>query len=248
MALKYRIKKLDDVPEAVRSLYKADGDDFVLDAEGIVPKERLDEFRENNIVLKQQMDKLKDIDPVKYRELQQLETAVTEGKLIKAGKLEEVVNLRVDAMKKEKDTKIAELEAITSQQGGQLSALLIDNGVKSAAIKKGVLPTAVDDVVARARGVYVVENGAPIAKKGADVIFGKDGKTPMQPDEWIDGLKESAPHLFQGTQGSGAGGGRMIGGRDTSKMSSADKIQAGLVASGLIPNSGQILGDLPGRS
>lgn len=236
MGMKYRIKKLDEVAENLRSMYKADGEEFVLDVEGAVGREQLDEFRTNNIQLKTQLEKLKDVDPVKYQELIQLDNQVKEGKLIKEGKLEEVVNLRVGAMKTDYDAKLSARDNELKKANGQLGVLIIDNAVKTAAIKAGVVATAVDDVVLRARGLYQVENGTAVPK-GADgaVIYGKDGKTPMPAEEWVTGLKATAPHLFQGTQGSGAGGGARAGVQNPN-LSSVDKIQAGLAAGGLLGN------------
>jgi hypothetical protein len=121
----------------------------------------------------------------------------------------------------------------------QLGVLLIDNVIKSAAIKQGVIPEAVDDVVLRAKGVYAIdEKGVPVPK-GSDgkVIYGKDGTAPMSVEEWLASLKTTAKHLFQGARGSGAGGGDGGGGRgDTSKMTPAQKISAGLTNSANMPN------------
>lgn len=235
MGLKYQIAKLEDVPEAVRTLYKAEGAVFVLDAEGVVPKEKLDEFRENNINLNKQLEKLKDIDPTKYRELVQLDLQVKEGKLIKEGKLEEVVNLRVGTMKTAFETEKTSLTTQLQKSNNMLSKLMIDDAVKSAAIKAGIHPTAVDDIVLRARGVYAVDNGLPVPKNDkGEVIYGKDGKTPMPVDEWIVNLKPVAPHLFMGSNGSGAGGGGRTGGPDMSKLTPAQKIQLGIEQGGLL--------------
>lgn len=241
-ALKYAIAKLEDVPENVRSLYKQDGQQFVLDAEDIVPKTRLDEFRTNNIQLQQQLDKLKDVDPVKYAELIKLQQDVEEGRLIKEGKLEEVVNLRVTNMKRELEGQLTTSQTALQQANTQLAILMIDNAVRQEAVKNGALPTALDDVVLRARTVYSMDKGQAVPKddKG-QIIYGKDGTTPMPMADWLVGLKKSAPHLFAGSQGSGAGGGRNApGGTDMSKLTPSQKIAAGL---SMQANS---LRDLPG--
>jgi len=239
MALKYKITKLEEVNENVRGLYKAEGDGFVLDAEGVVPKERLDEFRTNNINLQQQLEKLKDIDPVKYRELVDLQRQVEEGKLLKEGKIEEVVASRVGAMKTalegERDTYKTRAEAAESQ----LSVLLIDSTIRTEALKLGVVTTALDDVVLRARTVYHMKDGAavPHDDKG-QVIYGKDGKSPMAMADWLTGLKKTAPHLFASSQGGGAAGGHRVGGVDMSKATPQQKITMGL-------SQGGLLGQLP---
>jgi len=235
VALKYRIKKLEDAPEAVRNLYKPDGEEFVLDTEGAVAKERLDEFRENNVALQRQLDKLKDIDPVKYKELTDLQREVEEGKLLKAGKIDEVVNSRVTAMKTALETERDGFKARAETSEGQLAVLLIDSAVRAEALKLGVVNTALDDVVLRARTVYRMKDGAavPHNDKG-EVVFGKDGKTPMPMGDWLTALKKTAPHLFATSQGGGAGGGSRTGSGDLSKASAVDKIAAGLEAGGLM--------------
>lgn len=240
MGLKYQIAKLEEVPENVRSLYKAEGAVFVLDAEDVVPKAKLDEFRTNNIQLNQQLEKLRDIDPAKYAELMKLQQDVEEGRLIKEGKLEEVVNLRVTNMKRELDGQLATANTALTQANAQLAVLMIDNAVRQAAVKNGALTTALDDVVLRARTVYSMDKGQPVPKddKG-QVIYGKDGTTPMAVEDWLVGLKKNAPHLFAGSQGGGAGGGRNgPSGTDLSKMTPAQKIALGL--------STATLGNLPG--
>lgn len=235
MALKYRIKKIEDAPEAVRNLYKADGDEFVLDTEGVVPKERLDEFRENNIALQKQLDKLKDIDPVKYRELITLQREVEEGQLLKAGKIDEVVNSRVTAMKTALEGERDGFKSRAESAEGRLSVLLIDSAIRSEALKLGVVSTALDDVVLRARTVYKMKDGAAVPHDDKDqVIFGRDGKTPMPMTDWLTGLKKTAPHLFANSQGGGAGGGMRSGSNDLSKASAVDKIAAGLEQGGLL--------------
>jgi len=237
MGLKHTIVKLEDVAENVRPLYKQEGDKYVLDVEGVVPKERVDEFRNNNIQLQQALEKLKGVDPVKYAELIQLDNEVKEGKLIKEGKLEEVVNLRVGQMKTTYETTINETKSALEIANSQLQLLMIDNQAKNEALKLGVRPEALDDIVLRARALFKLEKGVPVPKddKG-NVIYGKDGTTPQSMADWTVGLKKTAPHLFQGSQGSGAGGGNGTGTLDYSKMTPAQKITAGIAAGGLLAN------------
>lgn len=233
MPFKYKLATLDGLPDAHKILYKQEGSEFVLDTEGVVPKDKLDEFRNNNIALQQQLDKLKDVDPIKYRELINLDKQVREGELIKAGKLDEVVNLRVGEMKTSLEAQIAEKDTVINQTTSQLSILLIDNQVKSAALTLGIHPTAVDDIVLRARGVFTVDKGTPLPKDASgNVIYGKDGSTPMTIQDWAQGLKKTAPHLFVGSFGSGAGGGRGNGSVDVSKMTPSQKIAYGLSQGG----------------
>ena len=66
------------------------------------------------------------------------------------------------------------------------------------------------------------------------VIYSKDGKTPMGMDDWLTSIKPTAPHLFVGSTGSGAGGGNRHGAPDMTKMTPAQKIQMGIEQGGLL--------------
>lgn len=230
MTLKYTIDKLEDVAEPLRALYAPNGSKFTLLVEGAVGKDKLEEFRNNNILLQQQIDKFKNIDPAKHTELLELQRRLQEEELIEKGEVEKLVNLRVGKMKTEFEEQNGALTTKLTSANQQLAVLLVDNVVKSAAIAAGIHPMAVDDVLLRARGVYTVADGKPVAKDAeGKTIYGSDGTTPLPPTEWVTGLKKTAPHLFQGFAGGGAGGGGgPAGGGDWSTMSAQDKISLGL--------------------
>jgi hypothetical protein len=94
------------------------------------------------------------------------------------------------------------------QVNGRLTAIQIDQGVITAATKRGLRPTAITDITARARTVFKLSNGVPKAFEadGQTVRYGKDGVTPMTLDEWVDSQVAEAPHLFESNAGSGAAG------------------------------------------
>lgn len=242
MGLKFQISALTDVAEAVRGMYRQEGSVYVLDVEGAVPKERLDEFRTNNITLQQQLDKLKDIDPVKYRDLTALQRKLEEKELLDKGEVDKVVGIRVEQMRTELQTTIDTQGAQLTAAQTQLNKLLVDNVVKSAALKHGVLADAVDDVVLRAKNLYVVKDGVPTpTNEKGEVIYSTDGKTPMPVEEWLTNLKKSAKHLFAGSSGGGAGGGHRSGSMDISTLTPAQKINLGLSQGGLqsrLPGAG----------
>jgi len=108
-------------------------------------------------------------------------------------------------------------EAIESEQvksiaaerdslNAKLTAIQVDQGVLTVATKKGLRPTAVPDITARARVVFKLVDGAPRAYEGdgQTVRVGRDGVTPMSLDEWVDQQVADAPHLFEANSGSGA--------------------------------------------
>lgn len=242
MALKFKIKALTEVEEAVRGMYRQDGDSYVLDVVGVVDKDAHDQFRNNNIQLQQQLEKFKNVDPTKYQELLDLQRQLNEGELLKAGKIEEVVNGRVAVMRTTLEGERDTFKARADKAETQLSILLIDSAVRTEALKQGAHPTALDDMVLRARSTYQMVDGVPTPKnEKGEVVYGKDGKTPMPITEWVPGLKKVAPHLFQGSAGGGAGGGARPGATPTGNLTPAQKISMGLEA-GL---GSRLMSDLP---
>ena len=229
MKLKHKITKLDDVDEQYRPLY-AQGDDgaFYLQVDGLVPKSKLDEFRNNNVELMQKLEGLKDIDPKKYNELLEEHRKIQEKELIEKGEVDKLVTMRTEAMKSDLTAQIAALTAERDGAFSNLNRLLIDNEAARVATTLGVAPTALDDVTARASRVFKVVDGAAVMQddKG-QVVYGKDGSTPMSISEWATGLRSTAPHLFTPSEGGGASGG---GGGSGTKVASSSlgKIAAGL--------------------
>ena len=229
MTLKAVLDTLEGVEATIQPLYtKGQDNKFYLGVEGMVPSTRLDEFRTNNIDLKKALEKFEGVDVEKYHILTELERKQKEKQLIDAGDVDKVVEERVKALRTESEGRIAELSKSNESLNMRLSSVLIDSTVKSSAVAAGALPTGVDDVVLRAKAVFQMKDGAvvPVDSKG-NIIYGKDGSTPLGIDEWVANLKKVAPHLFEFMKGSGAGGG-VGAGVDTSKMSSTQKISAGL--------------------
>lgn len=231
MALKSVLDNLDGVDESIAKLYTkgADGK-YHLEVEGFVPKSKLDEFRETNVKLMKDMEKFKDIDPVKYRELAETARKIQEKEWIEKGEIDKVVEQRVATMRGDFETQINTFKTSNEAMSRQLEGLLIDNEVRAAATKLGVRASAVDDVLLRAKAVYKVKDGVatPVDSKG-QVIYGKDGASPMAVTDWVGSLKQSAEHLFQTSSGGGAGGSGSSGGGGAN-LSSVQKIAAGLAA------------------
>lgn len=103
----------------------------------------------------------------------------------------------------------AALESLTAERDAlhaRLSVIQIDQAVVAEATKRGLRPTAVPDVMARARHVFGLLEGVPtpLAEDGKTVRLGKDGKSPLSVPEWLDALVSEAPHLFEPNTGAGA--------------------------------------------
>jgi hypothetical protein len=74
------------------------------------------------------------------------------------------------------------------------------------ATKRGLRPTAIPDITARARMTFKLVDGVPQAFDGEKLRTGKDGVSPLTLAEWVDALGSDAPHLFEANAGGGAAG------------------------------------------
>lgn len=229
--LKYITDSLDGFEPTIAALYEPVDGKFRLNVEGAAPREKLDEFRNNNITLSKQLDAFKGVDPAKYTNLLAIEKKLTDKELVDAGKVDEVVATRVQTLKTEHDGAIKGLNGQLEQATRQLESLLIDSAVRVKALELGVLPTAVDDVMLRAKSSFKIIDGQAVPHQDGRPVYGKDGVKTMGVDEWIGALSKNAPHLFQANQGGGASGSRNAGrGAPGGKMTSMQKIQQGLSA------------------
>lgn len=230
MKLKFKVKTLDGIPEELHGLYvQLDDGTYMLSVDGVVEKSKLDEFRTNNIDLLKKLDQFKDVDPEKLKEMVETQRKLDEKKLIDAGDIEGLVAKRVTALKQEYDAANSELTSKLDLSMRQLETLLIDNKVRDHASAVGVAPSAIQDVLLRAKSVFKVEDGQPVAiDHEGNKIYSKDGVSPVSVKEWVTDLKTTAPHLFMQSQGSGSG--TTTGPRSTANMSAVEKIAAGLKA------------------
>ncbi len=208
MPLKYKFATKQEIPAEHQSLYVERDGAWLLDADGVVSQTKLDEFRQNNITLTNQLKKFEGIDPDAVRQLADDKQRLEDEQRLKDGKFQEVLDARLKTARADWDKThgvvVAERDALT----GRLTAIQIDQAVVSEATKRGLRPTALTDITARARMTFKLVNGVPQAFEadGQTARMGKDGVSPMTLAEWVDALVSDAPHLFEANAGSGAAG------------------------------------------
>jgi hypothetical protein len=204
MALQDEFNSEDEIPETLREHYKQDGEKWVLDAPGLVRKEKVNGFRDTNIrLMKENEDlqkKFSGVDLDEYHAFKSQAQKNKEKKLAEAGKDEELFNERVAPLKAEKERIEKELSSKLSAYEQELSTLKIDDKVRDFAAKLGARNTAHDDLLLRAHKVFKFEEGKVVAINGN---LGKSGD-PLTIGEWMGTLAESAPHLFEPSSGGGA--------------------------------------------
>lgn len=240
-ALPLVVDKLDDVPESARGAYVEKDGKFRLDAEvddaaglkSALQKER-DLNKASAKALKELQEQFSGIDPVKVRDMMQRLDNDGEAALIAAGKIDEVVAKRTDKLQKElqKQVDAAHNEAkAAAARADKFSQRVLDNHIRQAAAKAGLHTHAIEDALFRARSMFSLNEDGEAVQVGSDgaVVLGKDGKTPFSPAEWLEGMKESAPHWFPASSsggGGGKGGKGNTGGKDLSHLSPTARINA----------------------
>lgn len=228
MALKAVLDSIDEAPESVKSEYvqKEDGK-FYLSVEG---GEDFSGLKAHNQRLLDEKKKLQEkfkafenIDPVKAKEalskLQDIEDQqrkVEEKQLLDAGQVEEVVERRVNLMRRDHETQVAKLTEV--QEGLLKENKTLKERLNKAVVERGILDAvnavgqprneALIDIVSRGSRTWQLDdqgNPVPLNPDGT-TIYGKDGKQAMTMREWAEQLIQEAPHLWIPSTGGGARG------------------------------------------
>lgn len=181
--------------------------------------------------LKEQLARFEGIDPDAVRGILKRFADDEEAKLIADGKVDEVLNRRTERMKADFEKKLAEAqqEAEKARQLAQTyQSRVVEKEIMTDAVEAGVHKHALEDALLHAKAVFRADDEGRAIAVDADgnPILGKDGKTPLTPREWLEGMKEKKPHWFLATaSGSGTPGGK--GGFSSAKkaqeMTSAEK-------------------------
>jgi hypothetical protein len=208
MAIKFKYKSKDEVPPEFMPLYAERDGAWVLDADDAVDKAKLEELRKSNLALTRERDELGQrfdgIDPESARALIAERQKAVEEKLLNQNggrlsahdegqggepeekqrakereRIERVIEGRVKTIKGELAKQVATLTTERDALNARLTTVQIDQGVTTAATKRGLRPTAIPDITSRARLVFLLVNGAPAA-------FEADGKTTRYGREWPD--------------------------------------------------------------
>ena len=144
-----------------------------------------------------------------------------ETRLLAEGKLDEVITKRTERLRGDYDKQLTAEKSRADKAeafAAKYSDKVLADSIRAAAIKAGALPEAAEDIILRARGTFKLsEDGEAIATdRDGEVVYGKDGKTPLSPLEWAESLRETATHLWPRAQGAGPTGDNN-GGKATKK-------------------------------
>ena len=217
------------VPVGLEQYYEAtDSGVFRLKVVDAVPvaevetlKQKNKEFRDSNIALMK--------DNEKYKGFSQ----VFGSENVSAEKLQEridaLANARVgtltENLKTTYESKYNELGDKLTKASSKLQELTLGNEVVKAAADHGVISTALEDVVFRAKNAFVVNEDGVVKFK--EEKLDSTGK-PYSVASWMQEMKSKAPHLFAPSQGTGAAKPKGSGVRVNETRSAAEKIASGL--------------------
>jgi len=128
------------------------------------------------------------------------------SRMFEPEEIEKLVSDRLKGLRADWDKQFTAVTAERDSLNTRLTSIQIDQGIITVATKRGLRPTDIPDITARARTVFKLVNGAPQAfeSDGKTVRYGKDGFTPMTLEEWADAQVTDAPHLFESNAGGGA--------------------------------------------
>lgn len=216
----------DAIPEGLGDGAKEVDGKWAVD---VVPKSKVDEFRDNNIKIAKERDALNElVNQVKkvagddlgeldneLARLRAVDQQVKDGTLKGSNAVTAEVEQRLKGAKEEYErqimTKAQEAKAAADERDAYKSRFqrsVIDRQVTQAVLAADsyVNPEAMPDIMARAYALYEVDGDKLIAKRDGAVVYGADGATPLQPKEWLSKLVEEAPYLARPSHGGGAAG------------------------------------------
>ena len=184
-------------------------------------KQKNKEFRDTNINLLKENEKYKGFSQVFGSE------NVSADKLQE--RIDALANARVgtltENLKNTYESKYSELGDKLTKASSKLQELTLGNEVVKAAADHGVISTALEDVVFRAKNAFVVNEEGTVKFK--EEKLDSTGK-PYSVASWMQEMKTKAPHLFAPSQGTGATKPKGSGVRVNETRSAAEKIASGL--------------------
>lgn len=237
----------ESLPDARKTDYKKKDDGkFHLDIEGVVPREKLEEFRSSNVGLKEQIEKLtKDvqafegIDPAVYKQFMDKFKTDEEKKLIKDGNIDEVVKLRTEAIRKDFSDQLAAKEKVitkltddTKKATGDKDTYIVENELRKAvdATGRGFQPGVADLLKDRVLKEFIHKEGKVVrVKPDGSLVYGKSGD-PEGISEFVSSYAKEHPYLVIPSSGGNAQNdttkGSRSNGQKTMPMAEFNKLDA----------------------
>lgn len=213
-----------------------------IDAEVAGLKKKNSELIGDQKKLKETLAQFDGLDLNQIKNLQKRMEEDLDLKLIAEGKVDEVVNRRVELLKKDHNRQIDALKAnldekdqVLKKKAETIRKLAVDGNVREVYSTLDFEPAALDDVIRVARDVFVMDDDGKVVPKDAEgnTLYSKDGKSQLTMQEWLVLMAEKKPYLRRASKGAGAQGNKGSGNRNFADLSSTGKIAEGLKKMGL---------------
>jgi len=184
-------------------------------------KAKLAEFRTNNISLLKQNEMAAAAAQEKAKAVEELKNqlnSVQDKQKLEAGDFESLFTTRTERLQGDHKAQLSKKEKVIEELTNKLtlvqqreSQLAFSTAINDAVTKvRGVKNEALRDVQGRASEVFKMVDGRIKAMDHLGVERYDSEGNPLTPTSWLKELRNEAPHLFQGSVGSGAQGGQPI--------------------------------------
>lgn len=220
MSLKLVVDSLDGLEEPIAKLY-AKGDDgkFRLGVDDVPDVTNLTKALKSERELRERAEKAEKalktqydgIDAEEARKLFAQFEGSEEAKLIKEGKIDQVVSKKIERQTAEFNKKLKAAEDKSNaamERVARVNQRILDSAAREAAVKAGIHQYAVDDFVLalRAEGWTLDDKDEPVLlDSDGQPVLGKDGKTRLTVTEAAESKRDARPHWYSSNaSGSGA--------------------------------------------
>lgn len=218
--------KLD---ETTQGFYKQVGDDYELQVSGMTPKAKVDEFRDNNVNLKNQIDelnkKLSSVDMDKYNAMLEQEQKLKDKQLIDAGDIDKLIAQKTEVIQADYEGKIktltSQVETLTAQKDGIVHKYEIQGAASKAFAEHKIRPEAQEAIMSQINSKFTVKDNTVIALDGDKIVSGANGNLTVS--EFVGNQPDFMKIPSQGGAGSGGGGASQPQAKST-----LDKYKSGL--------------------
>lgn len=214
------VDKLEDVPEATRSFYVQRDGKFHVDLAGapagFVPAADLAaangkvvEFRDNNTKLLQEIAPLReikttlgDVDPkIAVQSVSELAEIKKKG-VTKPDDVTKLVQDGISAALKPVQDQLAAITTTAQADKKRADDLFLRQTISDAFTKAGGEPTALDFIVSRTNGTFIVEGG--VVKAAANQFSTDKPSEPLSVTEWMARQTKEVAYAFKPSSGGGA--------------------------------------------
>lgn len=151
------------------------------------------------------LGKFKGADPDAVQRILAAIGDAEEAEMLKAGNIDGVVDRRVTAMREQHEQQLTAAKARADALGKQA----VRAALAATAAKTGAAPESIEFLVlkAEAEGWSVDDAGEVVQRRNGETVFGKDGRTPLTPSDWVESVRTKSPIFWPKAQGAGASGG-----------------------------------------